>query len=165
MFSYPPGWRRPYLDEDVVKLCPESKWKATGQATIGIHVFVPLPVAGKEGNQDASVNLHVPFSGKLGEKLTESLRPLVPKNKRWQHITDSEEGETLPEYPMFKWVPYESFGSAGGFDTTSFFDEITGSVNEILQLEGEIDRLFEEAKASIKNRPQHKRPKKSAPQH
>lgn len=156
----PEGWRSPYPEEDFIWLRPERKWTVLGNDSIAIGIKLPSPVAIDGDDQDVSVNLQVPFSRKLLERFTASLRRIVPPDKNWVHILDSDPDEgNLPEYPMFKWVRYEVYADSTGFDTARFFDAITGAVNELLQLEGEIDRLFEETKATGATVP-HGQPKR-----
>jgi len=144
----PAGWHRPSLEEDFIWLRPERKWKLPGKDPIAIGVRFPSPVANEDGDDDASVNLYVPLSRKLLERFTASLKRIVPTERNWVHILDSDPDEgNLPEYPMFKWIRYGAYANTASFDTARLFDAITGAVNELLQLEGEIDRLFDETKA------------------
>lgn len=156
----PDGWRRPYHEEDFIWLRPERKWTILGKDSIAIGINFPSPLAIDDDDRDASVSLRVPFTRKFLQRFTASLRRIVPPDRNWLHILDSDPDEgNLPEYPMFKWVRYEVYADSTGFDTTRFFDAITGAVNELLQLEGEIDRLFEETKATVATVP-HGQPKR-----
>ncbi len=143
----PNGWRRPYLDNGIW-LHPDKKWNVPSKEPIAIAVFLPNPVAKREDEDPVpSVNLWVP-SWKLREQFTDSLRPIVPRAEDWVYIRDCEPGEVNPECPLGKWVRYEDYSDPTGFDTARFFQAITGAVNELLQLETEIDRLIEKAKAT-----------------
>jgi len=141
------GWRRPSPDGDGISLHPEKKWNVPSGEAIAISVLVPTPVAvGKDEDLDASVNLYVP-SWKLRERFSDSLRPIVPKAKGWIHTSDEPDGFALG-YPLGKWIRYADYARATGFDATGFLQAITDAVGELLQLEAEIDRLVERAKAT-----------------
>jgi hypothetical protein len=143
----PDGWRRPCLEDGNIWLRPDKKWNVPGKDAIAISVHVPNPAAAEEDeDRDASVNLYVPSSWKLRERFTDSLRSIVPKAEDWVYVRD-EPDEINPEYPIGKWIRYEEYAGSTGFDTAGFFQAITGAVSELLQLETEIDRLFEGAKA------------------
>jgi hypothetical protein len=144
----PDGWRRPYLEDGNIRLHPDKKWNVPGGDTIAISVCVPSPAAEEDEDEDrdASVNLYVPSSWKLQERFTSSLRSIVPKAEDWVYVRD-EPDEINPEYPMGKWIRYGEYAGSTGFDAAGFFQAITGAVSEFLQLETEIDRLFEGAKA------------------
>jgi hypothetical protein len=151
----PDGWGGPELEEDEIRLHPDKKWKVPGKATIAISILLPAPAAEEDEDRNASVNLYVP-PWKLRERFTDSLRSTLPKAENWVYVRDDPEG-ILPEYPMGKWIRYEDYATSGGFDTARFFEEITGTVNEFLRLEVEIDRLIEEAKSASASSPS-KRP-------
>jgi len=142
----PDGWRRPYLEGGNIWLHPDKKWNVPGKGNIAISVFVPCPAADEDEDRDASVNLYVPSSWKLQERFTDSLRSIVPKAEDWVYVR-YEPDEINPEYPMGKWIRYGEYAGSTSFDVAGFFQAITGAVNELLQLETEIDRLFESAKA------------------
>jgi len=153
----PAGWRRPYIEDASICLHPEKKWKASGKHAISIEIILPSPVAIQDDDQDASVDLRVPFSGKLLKHVTDLLRPLVPPGKDWVHIQDVESGETIPELPVFKWIRYNEYCDGAVFDTTSFLEAIASAVNDLLQLEDQIDQVFEQAKATIAPRPNRRK--------
>ena len=143
----PDGWRPPYLEDGNIWLHPDKRWNVPGKDTIAISVFVPSPVAEEEDeDREASVNLYVPSSWKPRELFTDSLRPIVPKAGDWVYVRD-EPDEINPEYPIGKWIRYEEYACPTGFDAAGFFQSITGAMSELLQLETEIDSLFESAKA------------------
>jgi hypothetical protein len=142
----PGGWRRPYLEDGNIWLHPDKKWNVPGKDTIAISVLVPSPAAEEEDGRDASVNLYVPFSWKPRERFTNSLRSIVPKAEDWVYLRDAP-AETSPEFPMGKWIRYEEYAGSTGFDAAGFFQAITSAVSEFLQLETEINGLFESAKA------------------
>jgi len=145
--TVPDGWRRPYLDSDGIWLHPERKWNVPSGEAIRISVLVPSPVAVEEGeDRDASVNLYVP-SWKLRERFSDSLKPHVPKAKGWIHTSDEPEG-FAPGYPLGKWIRYADYAHEIGFDAAGFFQAIREALGELLQLETEIDRLIERAKAT-----------------
>jgi len=142
----PDGWRPPYFEDGAIWLHPDKKWNVPGKNTIAISVLVPSPAAEEDDGRDASVNLWVPRSWKLRERFTEQLRSIMPKGEDWVYVRD-EPDEVDPEYPMGKWIRYEEHAGSTGFDTAGFFQAITDAVSEFLQLETEIDRLFEGSKA------------------
>ena len=140
----PDGWRRPFSEDGHTWLRPDRKWNVRGKDAIAISVYLASPT---EEDRDASVNLYVPSSWKPRKRFTESLRLIVPKDKNWEYILDSEPDEVNPEFPIGKWIRYDDYADSTGFNTATFFQAITDTVGQFLQLETEIDRLLEQAKA------------------
>ena len=127
----PEGWRRPYLDDDIW-LHPDKKWKVPSKDTIAIMVHCPSPVSGEDDDRDVSVNLYVP-PWKLRASFTDALKQIVPRSGKWEYIRDCEPDEISADFPVGKWIWYADFVTSSSFDTSSFYEEIAGAVNELLK--------------------------------
>ncbi len=118
---------------------PHEKWGVVNDDNMAVEVYLALPVADDDDEEDACIGLYVPASWEKRGQFLEKIK--APQG--FDHVKRYPDGELSEHCSIWRYVRYrDHMGSDGTFDWSGFMEEIQDAVRCIVTMEQDIDVML-----------------------